>query len=45
MLVQHTLDRLRQLGLLVDQEWTLRQNRRLTRLLQEAKLRFSTACL
>lgn len=72
MLVQHTLDRLRQLGLhgmaqaldtqraqpdvhglafedrlglLVDQEWTLRQNRRLTRLLQEAKLRFPTACL
>ena len=72
MLIQHTLDRLREmglhgmaqaldtqrtqpdvqglafedrLGLLVDQEWTLRQNRRLTRLLQEAKLRYPTACL
>jgi DNA replication protein DnaC len=72
MLIQHTLDRLRQmgcygmadavdaqraqpdvhgltfedrLGLLVDQEWMLRQNRRITRLLQEAKLRFPTACL
>jgi DNA replication protein DnaC len=72
MLLQHTLDRLREmglhgmaqaldtqrthpdvqglafedrLGLLVDQEWTLRQNRRLTRLLQEAKLRYPTACL
>lgn len=31
-------------GLLVDQEWTYRQNRRLARLLREAKLRLS-ACL
>jgi DNA replication protein DnaC len=72
MLIQHTLDRLREmglhgmaqaldtqrthpdvqglafedrLGLLVDSEWTLRQNRRLTRLLQEAKLRYPAACL
>src|SRR5579883_1588585 len=72
MLIQHTLDRLREMGLhgmaqaldtqrthpdvqglafedrvglLVDQEWTLRQNRRLTRLLQEAKLRYPAACL
>jgi DNA replication protein DnaC len=72
MLIQHTIDRLQEmglhgmaqaldaqrtqpdvqglafedrLGLLVDQEWTLRQNRRLTRLLQEAKLRYPTACL
>jgi DNA replication protein DnaC len=72
MLIQHTLDRLREMGLhgmaqaldaqrtqpdiqglafedrvglLVDQEWTLRQNRRLTRLLQEAKLRYPEACL
>jgi DNA replication protein DnaC len=72
MLIQHTLERLREmglhgmaqgldaqrlqtdaqslgfedrLGLLVDEEWTLRQNRRLTRLLQEAKLRYPAACL
>jgi len=30
---------------LVDAEWTDRQNKRLTRLLREAKLRISGACL
>jgi DNA replication protein DnaC len=72
MLMQHTLERLREmglhgmaqaldaqrlqtdaqnlpcedrLGLLVDEEWMLRQNRRMTRLLQEAKLRYPAACL
>ncbi len=33
------------LALLVDAEWTDRQNKRLTRLLREAKLRISGACL
>lgn len=33
-----------QLGLLVDHEWTLRQNRRLQRLLKEAKLKIN-ACV
>jgi len=33
------------LALLVDAEWTDRQNKRLTRLLREAKLRISSACL
>jgi DNA replication protein DnaC len=71
MLMQHTLERLNQIGLygmaqsltnqtqdpdiqslgfeerfglLVDHEWTYRQNRRLSRLLREAKLRLP-ACL
>jgi DNA replication protein DnaC len=71
MLMQHTMERLNQIGLygmaqsltnqtqdpdmqslsfeerfglLVDQEWTYRQNRRLSRLLREAKLRLP-ACL
>ncbi len=33
------------LALLVDAEWTDRQNKRLARLLREAKLRLSGACL
>jgi DNA replication protein DnaC len=33
------------LALLVDAEWTDRQNKRLTRLLREAKLRLSGACM
>jgi DNA replication protein DnaC len=33
------------LALLVDAEWTDRQNKRLTRLLREAKLRIAGACL
>jgi len=33
------------LGLLVDAEWTDRQNKRMDRLLREAKLRISGACL
>jgi hypothetical protein len=33
------------LALLVDAEWTDRQNKRLVRLLREAKLRISGACL
>jgi len=33
-----------QLGLLVDYEWTCRQNRRLQRLLKEAKLKIN-ACM
>jgi DNA replication protein DnaC len=33
------------LGLLVDAEWQERQNKRLTRLLKEAKLRIGGACL
>lgn len=33
------------LGLLVDAEWQDRQNKRLTRLLKEAKLRIAGACL
>ncbi len=33
------------LALLVDAEWTDRQNKRLTRLLRDAKLRISGACL
>lgn len=33
------------LALLVDAEWTDRQNKRLTRLLREAKLRISGACM
>jgi len=33
------------LGLLVDAEWTDRQNKRLSRLLREAKLRIAGACL
>lgn len=32
-------------GLLVDAEWIERQNKRLTRVLHEAKLRISSACL
>jgi DNA replication protein DnaC len=33
------------LGLLVEAEWTDRQNKRLTRLLREAKLRIAGACI
>ena len=33
------------LGLLVDAEWLARENKRLTRALQEAKLKLSQACL
>ena len=33
------------LGLLVDAEWSSRENKRMTRNLKEAKLRISTACI
>lgn len=40
----HTLSFEERLGLLVDQEWTYRQNRRLARRLRDAKLRLA-ACM
>ena len=33
------------LGLLVEAEWTARENRRLARVLKEAKLKLGTACM
>ena len=33
------------LGLLVDAEWLSRENRRLTRVLQQAKLKLAQACV
>ncbi len=33
------------LGMVVDEELSFRENRRLTRLLKDAKLRFSDACM
>ena len=33
------------LGLLVDAEWLARENKRLTRALQEAKLKLTHACI
>lgn len=41
----HDLDFDTRLGLLVDAEWLARENRRMTKILQEAKLRISTACI
>lgn len=41
----HMLSFDERLGMIVDEELSYRENRRLTRLLKEAKLRFSAACM